>query len=705
MIRDNMAGTGLLDALLRPRSIAILGASDDPTRIGGRPLAYLKAAGYAGRIFPVNPKRETVQGLPAWPSIDAVPESVEFAILAVPAALIIDAARACGERGVKACVVFSAGFAEAGPEGEARQAELLAVARAYGMRIVGPNCLGLFNATDGFYPVFSTSLDRGLPPKGRLSIVSQSGAFGTHLYWLAKERGLGMRYFISTGNECDVHVAECLRALAEDPGTGVIMAYLESAKDGPMLVEALETARRNGKPVAIMKVGRSEVGAEAARSHTAALAGADAAYDAVLRQYGAVRARTTEELVDIAHICSHGVFPRGDRIGLVSISGGIGVLMADAASDAGLDVAPMPEATQARLKEALPFASPRNPVDITAQAFNDFGLVESNLKLMAEEGGYDGIVVGFSSVAGSPVFAEPLLAALGNVRRSHPETLLIHSCLVPDALRLRFEAAGVPVFPDPSHAVEAFAAAARFGRAFAREERPAPELPAPAEIPRRPLGEHEAKRLLAEAGVPVPAERLAGSAGQAVEAFRAMGGGKVVMKLVSPDIAHKTEIGGVLLNLADEEAVRLGYGTLVERAALHAPQARLDGILVTPMLEGGVEMIMGVQVDPVFGPLVMLGLGGVFVEVMKDVTLRLAPFGEEEAMAMIGELRGRALLEGARGQEPADVAALAKALAALSRFAAANAGAIESVDVNPFRVLPKGQGAVALDALVVPRSS
>lgn len=706
-------GAGL-ERLLAPRSVAVVGASDDPTRIGGRPVAYLKAGGFAGPVYPVNPRRETVQGLPAYPSLAALPQPVDVALLALPAAATLAAVEACAAAGAGACVVFSSDFAETGPEGAALQRRLAETARAGGVRLLGPNCLGLFDTESGFYGTFTTTLDRGVPASGSLSIVSQSGAFGSHLYFLARELGLGLRRWITTGNEADVSVAECLLHLADDPGTETILAYVEGVGDGALLVEALERARAAGKPVIFIKVGRSEVGAEAASSHTAALAGSDAIFDSVLRRCGAWRAQSIEAAMDLAYALSFRRLPRGRRLALVTISGGVGVLMADAAQDLGLAVPALADETQASLKRLLPFAGTRNPVDITAQAFNDLGLFRANLEVILEatapaagqQGGaaageaqVDAVLAFFTSVPGSAALRGPVMEALAALRERRPEAPLLLSMLVPADMRADCEALGLPVFADPARALAAILALAHFAEALGRPPAPRP-APPPVARPPGALGEHEAKRLLAEAGVAAAEERLARSAAEAVATFEALGGGPVVLKLASPDIAHKTEIGGVLLDLRDARAVAEGYDLLLARAAEKAPQARLDGVLVARQLSGGLECIAGVQRDPVFGPVVMLGLGGVFAEILHDVTFRPAPLEEAEALAMIGELRGAALFDGPRGTPPLDKTALARALTALSRLAAA-ADWIESIEINPLLVLP--EGVAALDALVVPR--
>jgi acyl-CoA synthetase (NDP forming) len=513
-----------------------------------------------------------------------------------------------------------------------------------------------------------------------------------------------MRYWIATGNEVDVDVAECLHWIAEDPGTDVIMAYTEGVKDGARFIAALEAARARRKPVIFMKVGRSELGAAAVSSHTASLAGTDAIYDAVLRRHGAYRARTAEEMVDIAYAALRGIYPASDRLGLVTISGGVGALMADDAAERGLQVPPLPEDAQRQLKELVPFASPRNPIDLTAQPFNDIKLVARNLEIALREGGYDALIAFFSSVAGSPAIAEPMRQAIRELQSIRPDCLLVVSAVIPKALRSAYEADGIPVFEDPSRAVAAVAALVAFGRSFRQPLVQQTSQPRAKRALASAIGEHQAKRLLAEWGIPSLDERLARTADEAVEAFRAMNG-PVVLKIASTEIAHKTEIGGVLLNLADVQSVRAAFTELMTRATARAPAAHIDGVLVAPYVSGGVETILGVKRDPIFGPVVMFGLGGIFVEVLKDVALRLVPIDKADALAMIAEIKGRAVLEGTRGQQPSDIEALADTLVNLSQFAAIHAEDIESIDINPFLVLPRGRGGYALDALVVSAST
>ncbi|MCO5082084.1 MAG: acetate--CoA ligase family protein [Rhizobiaceae bacterium] len=695
-----MSATGL-DALFRPRSVAILGASDDPTRISGRPVRYLIEGGFKGPIYPVNPNRDTVQGLKAYKSLADVPETPDVALLAVSAGLTEQAVRECAARGVRAAVIFSAGYAESGGEGLAIQKRITDIARSGGLRLLGPNCLGVFNPQTGFFGTFTQSLDREMPHAGPLGIVSQSGAYGSHIAYLARQRGIGINYWITTGNEADVDVAESLEWMAAQPDIKVIMAYVEGVRDGERFRHALALAQKNRKPVVMMKVGRSEIGARAASSHTASLAGSDAIYDALFRQYGVHRAATTEEQIDVAYACARGIFPSGNKLGVVTLSGGAGVLISDAAERYGMDVAPMPPAAQEALKALLPFATVTNPVDTTAQALNDMTLLARNIEVMLDQGGYDALIGFFTTVPNTRTLSGPLREAIAGGCARFPDRLIALEMVADRDVVRDYERAGFLVFEDADRAVAALAALARFGQAFGRAAEIRPVSPAPS-IGTEALSEHAAKALLGAAGVPFLAERLAADAGAAGDAADAIGY-PVVLKIVSAQIEHKTEIGGVIVSVADRSGVEKGFATLLERAAAHRPDAAIEGVLVAPMAKKGVEVIVGVSRDPVFGPAVMFGLGGVHVEVLKDVTFRLAPFGRGEAMRMIGEIRGHAMLDGVRGAAPSDVDALADLLVRISEFAAAHRDDVETVDLNPVIALPKGEGVVALDALVVPR--
>ena len=598
-------------------------------------------------------------------------------------------------------MIFSSGFSEMSEAGQRAQDELTRIARDSGVRIIGPNCFGAFNATTNFYPTFSATIARIRPTPGGLAIASQSGAYGMHIFNLAHRRELEMTYWITTGNECDVHIAEAIRMLAEKDDVQTICAYAESIKDGDMLVEGLEAARAARKPVVFMKVGRSEVGAAAASSHTASLAGEDVVYDAVLKQYGAYRAHTTEESLDIAYAARPRIFPIGKRIGLVSVSGGGGVLMADAAADHDLDVAEMPAEAQAKMKELLPFSAPRNPVDVTAQLLNDMTLVPRFTRLMLDHGNYDALVGFWSATASVPKVTTALRKNLAEAMDGRDNTLFIQSVIAPPEIRKQYEDEGFPCIEDPSRAVATMAAMMSYGMAFAAGRPAEPEIPTLPALPEGPLGEREAREILADFGLPLAADTLATSAEEAASAAE-RAGGPVAMKIASPDILHKTDVGGVRLGVSGGDGVSAAYDEIVASSRAARPDARIDGVLISAMAADGVDCILGAKVDPVFGPIVMFGLGGVFTEVLKDVSFRRAPVSPETARGMIDELKGAALLRGARGAEPCDPDAICDAISKLSVIAAAHSEAIESIEINPLRAFQKG--CIGLDALIVKRN-
>lgn len=692
-----------LSRLFDPQGIAIVGASATPGKIGAMPITLLLQHGYSGRIIPVNPRADIIAGLPALPGLDALDDAVDLAILAVPAAHAAQALERARPGQVGAAVVFTSGFSETGTDGAAQQERLCTIARERGIRLLGPNCLGFMNVRRNVYATFSPAPANGVVAPGGIGMVSQSGAFGAYAYSMARERGLGLSHWISTGNEADIDVADCIEWLARDTDTRVIMAYMEGCRDGAKLRRALAAARNADKPVVVTKIGRTQAGAQAAASHTAALAGDDAVYDALFRQYGALRARTIEEFFNLGYALDTWKRPpQGRRLGIFTISGGVGALMADEAADTGLAL-PEPAAdAQARLLQRVPFASGRNPVDVTGQAVSEPGLLLATADDMLADGRYDALAV-FLAAAGSSEALWPTFEAFARqMQARHPGVPLAISALFPPARRRELERLGCLVFPDPSAAIRTIGAVAGLGSG------PAPGVvetsPATADAGALPLldayNEVQAMELLRQAGLPASPCVLAGDADAAVRAAASLGAA-CVLKVVSPDITHKSDVGGVKLNVQGDDALRSAYADILAAVRQHRPDARIDGVLVAPMAPKGVECIAGVHCDPVFGPVVMFGLGGVFVEVLKDVSFRLAPFGRDDALAMIREIKGYALLQGARGAPPCDIGALAEALAALSRFAHARRADFSSVEINPLLALPEGQGVVALDAVVI----
>ena len=601
-----------LTPMINPRSIAIIGASDEPTRIGGRPIAYMRQRGFQGAIYPVNPKRSTVQGLTSYPDVASLPETPDVAIIAVPSAAALAAVEALGARGCKGAIVFTAGFAEMDAVGAVAQERMVASARRHGMRLLGPNCLGLFNAATHFYATFSASFESGWPLPGRIGIASQSGAYGTHLYSIARDREIGTQICITTGNEGEVTLSDVLGWMAQSPDVDVICAYAEGIREGERFLAALDLARRNRKPIVMMKVGRSALGQAAAASHTASIAGDDAVTDAVLREFGVVRARNTEELLDIAYAATKRIYPVHNTLGVVTVSGGAGVLISDVAEALDFAMPEMPLEAQERLRGLVPFCAPRNPVDCTAQAINQTELIGEFATAMVVDGGYTSCLGFFTQVGASKSVAPQLRAQMKAVADQHADRLWALSIVAPRDMIREYERDGFLIFEDPTRAVVALHAMGRFGAAFARAERVAGLLPNVV-LPDHTPSEAEGKRILAAAGIPAVPERACADVAAAVNAAAEFGF-PVVMKILSPDILHKSEIGGVLLDIASEAAVREGFVLLLARAAERAPDARIEGVLVARHIKGAVEMALGMVRDPVFGPVAMVGLGGIFID-------------------------------------------------------------------------------------------
>lgn len=687
-----------LDALLAPRSVAVVGASDDPTRIGGRPLRYLREQGYEGAVYPVNRRGGTVQGLTAYHSITDVPTTPDVAILAVPAAAVAGAVTDCAARGVRAAIILSAGFAETGAAGEELQRAVLETAAKAGMRLLGPNCLGVLNSGTGFYGTFANALDQVRPVPGPVGVVSQSGAYGAHLTYMLAERGVGIGYSVTTGNEVDIDVADAITWMALRPEVRVILAYVEGISDGPRFIEALRVARRTRTPVVLLKVGSSEAGKVAAGTHTASLAGSDRIADAVCAQFGVHRVTSTEEHVDLGYVLARTELGIGDRLGIVTISGGAGVQLCDAAERHGMRVLPLEASARRSITEHLAYASGANPVDVTAQCLQDPGLLAHSLRTTLGSGQVDAVIAYLTTTPMAAAFRPVVREALaegGADRHGKPLVLVMHAH--PDDVR-HYEDEGLLVFDDTERAVRALGAAARISRELAREVRDMPPVEATGPlVSARFLNEADAAAEILGAGVPVVSHRLVRSPDELDVAVAELGF-PLAVKICSADLPHKSDVGGVALGVDTVEGLRAAHDRVLAQARQHAPEARIDGVLLSAMAPSGVDAILGVSRDEVFGPVVMVGLGGTLVEILGDVAFRLAPFDEVEARRMLDELRGRAVLDGVRGAGPVDVAALAGALARLSRYASAEAGRVLSVDLNPVRVLP--EGVVALDALV-----
>ena len=689
-----------LKEIMSPKSIAIVGASDNKSRIGGRPLANMVEKKFAGEIYPINPNRDTVQGIKAYSSLLDVKDDLDFILVAVPSKIVASVLEEAVIKKAKTALIFSSGFSEIGDEGEVLQNKIKKISQDSGLRVIGPNCLGLFNSANNFFPTFTTTVNRTTPLPGGIAIASQSGAYGSHIYMVAHERGLGIRYWMTTGNEVDLSVGETIQMMAEDPEVHTIMAYAESVKDGAQFTKALDTARAEKKPVIFMKVGRSEVGAAAANSHTASLAGEDIIYDEVLKAHGAYRVKSTEEMLDVAYATRAKIFPAGKNLGVVTISGGGGVLIADAAADEGLTVGPMPQDAQDELKELVPFASPMNPVDVTAQFFNDLSIVPKFTDLMLSRGGYDALIGFWTTVPGSPILSNPLLASLKQAMKGYEDKLFINCMVAPEDIVKTYENEGFLCIEDPTRAVVAMSALMFFGEKFNEKNviNNFNKNDFSVQIPNKKLNEFDCSKILRNAGLPIVPSVLIHSAGELSSIFK-RDNDKYVMKIVSSDIQHKTDIGGVILNIENINDAHKAYEKILSNVKKNAPEAIIDGVMVSPMIKGGIECILGAKIDPVFGPIVMFGLGGIYAEVMKDIAFAEAPLSEKKAEKMIASLKGRDLFYGTRGQLSVDIKSLVKLIVSMSNFIAANSDKVDQVEMNP--VLVSEKQIIALDALII----
>ena len=688
-----------LNQITTPKSIAIVGASDNKNRIGGRPLSHMIEQNFEGTVYPVNPNRDMVQGLKSYPNLQDIPGDLDFVLIAVPAKFVVNVIEDAVKKNARTALIFSSGFSEIGGEGEVYQKKIREICDQSNLRVIGPNCLGLFNSQSRFYPTFTSTIDRATPIPGDISIASQSGAYGSHIYMVSHQRGLGIRYWITTGNEADLSVGEAIQLLAEDDNVHTIMAYVESVKNGEQFINALETARQEKKPVILMKVGRSDVGAAAANSHTASLAGEDAIYEEVVRAHGAYRVRSTEEMLDVAYATKPKIYPTGKNLGIVTISGGGGVLMADAASDVGLKVGAMPEGAQKELKEIVPFASPMNPVDVTAQFFNDLSIVPKFIDLMLSQGGYDGIIGFWTSVAGSPKMSQPLLNALKQAMSNYSEKIFINSMVASEDIVKHYEKEGFLSIEDPTRAVVSMAALMYFGEKFNEKiEKIEIQPPLKINIPKRNLNEIECVEILEKFDINLNKGKLIKNVQEIKNIYKDIEDG-YVMKVVSKDIQHKTEVGGISINIKSLIEAETKYDEILQNVKTKSPKALIDGVMISPMIKGGVEAILGAKVDPVFGPVVMFGLGGIYTEVLKDISFAEAPLNKKLAKKMISRLKSAKMFEGARGLK-LNLDHLLYNIVKLSEFIYIYKDFVKEVEMNPLVI--KEDMVIGLDALIIP---
>lgn len=693
---------------LDPLGIAIVGASENPARIGGQPIRALLDAGYGGAILPVNPKYETIAGLRCYSSIDAIDQACDLAVIAVPAKAVIQAIEACGRKGIGFAIVLSGGFGETGEAGAIQQANLVKAAKAAKVRVIGPNCQGLINFPSRVYAAFGSIVGELNMPLGPVSMAFQSGGFGFAIATLAAAEGVGFRTCVSTGNEADVTTPDFLDAFVDDPGTKVCSAYIEGVADGRRLIEAGRRALKAGKPILLWKGGNTERGARAAASHTANLTGRYDVYQAAFRQAGIIEVHDVHEMADLFKVFGTGRLPTGPRVGALSVSGGSAIVFADRAIDAGLTVPDFSEETARQLVDIVPaFGSAVNPVDITAGVFNDISLFTRALEVVLEDPAIDQLALLLASIPGET--AKVAAQAIADVYTRTNKPILVGWSVRRDRAVEAYEileTAGVPIIPTPVRLASAAAGAARYAdireRLLSR-----PVWPATTDTTisigaglEGALGEDASKDVLAKAGIPVSRDVLVNPEDRPSECVAELTY-PVVAKVVSSDIAHKSDVGGVCLGLENAESLDVGVTAMLSKVRRHCPDATIDGVLVSEMISDGVEVIVGVSNDESFGPTVTFGLGGIFAEILRDVTFRVAPFDVDTAYEMIDELRGRAMFDGARGMPPRDKTALAHLLADVSQFAWASRDRVVELDINPVLVRPAESGVIAVDALMV----
>lgn len=694
-----------LDAILSPSSVAVIGASRDPDKVGHAIFRNLMEGGFQGVIYPVNPRTRAVRGVRAYASISEIPDPVDLAVVIVPASQAADVLDECGRKGVRGVVIVSAGFREIGEVGHEREERVREVVHRYGFPLVGPNCLGVLN-TDPAVRLNATFAPH-MPAAGRIAFISQSGALTVAVLDYAAGRRIGFSKVVSLGNKVDVTELDVLRALADDPATGVILLYVEDLSDGRAFIELARSISGEPptKPIVAVKAGRTPAGARAASSHTGSLAGSDDVYDAIFTQAGVLRVDSVEELFDYALALSQQPLPQGRRVAILSNAGGPAIMATDACGRFGLDLATFTDETTRTLRERLPTtASVANPVDVIGDA--DAERYDAALEPMLRDPNVDAAIVLLTPQATIDVArTAEVVAARAHATGKPVLAGFIGARGVERGVAV-LDREGIPQYRFPEVAVRALAVMARYRewlgrprtgyRQFAVDRARADAL-----VARSPAGfmlEDESFGLLKAYGLPLLAWRIVRTADEAADAARAIGF-PVALKVLSPEIIHKVDVGGVVLDLSTGDEVRRAFASMMASVAQRRPDAAIGGAIVQQMAGRGRETILGLKRDPQFGPLLMFGLGGIYVEVLRDVTFRLAPVRELGARRMVESIRAAAMLRGVRGQPPADVDAVAEAIERLSQLAVEQPR-VEELDINPLIAYDQGHGVAVVDARV-----
>src|SRR5882757_6396863 len=697
-----------LDSFFAPDSIALIGASRDLEKIPGRLLSMLRKNEYPGRIYPINPNYPDIDGLKCYASIAEIGAPIDLAIIIIPARAVVGALEECAAVGVKNAVIISSGFAEEGGDSAAMQDAIVALAKNTGIRISGPNAEGFYSQVQRVAATFSPTVDvkPGAPPLvatiRRIGIVAQSGGIGFAIYHRAKALGIALSYVISAGNESDLGAGEFLEFMVQDASTDVILLFIEGIRDVDKFLAAAKRAAEIGKPVIVTKVGRSGAGERAAASHTASMAGWSAAYDAVFAKYGFIVSNDLDEAVTIAAVLTTNPMPKGDRVAVLTVSGGAGIWGADTVAMQGLQVPELSESIQTEIRKLLPsYGAAGNPIDVTAQGVHSGGLQRSiDLLDVSDEVDAILVVLSLSSDTRMP-FKQ---AELKPVLSAQNKPIVFYSYTLPSHFaRTEFAASGVVVLSGLTHvavAMRRLVEYANFRLAPPVDNTALPPRDLTAYLQSAALSEFDSKSLLRDAGIALPDEVLV-TARDELDAAIGRAGFPLVMKIQSRDLPHKSEVGGVRVNIASKGEAFAAYGMLLDNARKHRPEAAIQGVLVGPMAKKGVEIIVGTLTDKTFGPLVMVGLGGITTELFRDVIYRPAPVSAVEASAMLENLKAAPLLKGFRGAAKADVAALSQLISQVSVLAARHAGEISEIELNPVLVHVEGQGVTIVDALVV----
>lgn len=701
-----------LDSFFAPESIALIGASRDHEKIPGRLLAMLRKNDYPGKLYPINPNYGDIDGLKCYKSIADIGQPIDLAVIIIPARAVLGALDQCAAAGVKNAVIISSGFAEEGGDSAAMQDAIAALAKQTGMRISGPNAEGFYSQVQRVAATFSPTVDvkpdapNLVATKRRIGIVAQSGGIGFAIYHRAKAIGIALSYVVSAGNESDLGAGEFLDYMVQDASTDVILLFIEGIRDVDKFLAAARRAAELGKPVIVTKVGRSGAGERAAASHTASMAGWSAAYDAVFAKYGFIISNDLDEAVTIAAVLTTNPLPKGDRVAVLTVSGGAGIWGADTVSMQGLKVPELSSSIQAEIKKLLPsYGAAGNPIDVTAQGVNSGGLQRS-IDLLDGSDEVDAILVvlSLSSDVRMP-FKQPELQPVIDAQN---KPVVFYSYTLPSPFaRREFAKCGTVVLSGLTHvgvAMRRLVDYSKFRLAPAADHAALPQRDLASFLKSPVLSEFDSKSLLREAGIAMPDEMLV-TARDGLDAAIARAGLPLVMKIQSPDIPHKSEVGGVRVNVATKGEAFIAYQALLDNARKHRPSAAIQGVLVGPMAKKGVEIIVGTMSDATFGAMIMVGLGGITTELFRDVIYRPAPVSAAEASAMLDALKAAPLLNGFRGAPKADVAALSQLISRISLLAAQHTDAISGIELNPVLVHAEGQGVTIVDALVVRRKT